>query len=651
MLYAPPPFMAATVTPSMIWRARARRAALAITDALTGWLLLSVSIAASPGVGAFALGRRGAWTVLTGTNRTTPEVRGELVLRVAGSILVVFAIYAFAIAYRRTRGVTLVETARWLNVRLAFLLAPMLLSPLVADGWVRAHPFLSIALALGAAAACGVSASAISVRTPARLATFAGAIAVASAAIFYASQIVRLQIAQHHGFRTQTYDLGIYVNCVWKTLHGDFLGSSFLRGGTHASAHFDPILAAVGPTFFVHEGAESLFVFQAVLIASAAAPVFLLGRARGGSLFGAALALAYLAHPVVQGINLNEFHSMALGLPLLLWSICFLERRAWIAYAIATAILLTAREDMAVAAGCVGLYAIACKREVRAGALTIAGAVVYFAAVKLFGMTQPQVFMPDTPTSYEYASYFRDVAPDGQGPFGVVGTFLANPGFLAKHLFIEARVLFVLQVVAPLALFPLLGGRRWIVAGYGLCLILLASRAPVYTLGYHYASVLVPGCFVLAPHAVEAFGERLERAYGIATRRTWIAAGTAILVASAALGLSFGAASRSFTSGAAAWPLVRELDQEQAERYQAFERLTADIPDDAVVAASALVLPHMATREHILELTHVDEADWIVVVDEMLTGAEQPHWNRMRRDARFTLVGSHGTLFVYRRAR
>jgi uncharacterized membrane protein len=643
--------MAVEVTRSMLWRTRASRAVSGVSDATTGWLLLTVLIAASPGVAAFAIQSPSAWGSFVGTNLATLDVRAELFGRIIGSAIVVLAIYAWSIGYDRARGATIGEAARSLNKRFAFLLAPMLLSPLFADGFVRAHPFLTIVLTLGAALACGVSAAQIEgrPRLSPRVLTAIFAVIVAAAAVYYVSQIVRLQLAQHHAFRTQTYDLGIYVNCVWKTLHGDFLGSSFLRGGTHASAHFDPILALVGPTFFIHEGAESLFFFQAILIASGAAPVFILARVKGGPVFGAALALAYLAHPVVHGINLNEFHSMALGMPLLLWSACFLERRIWIGYTIALALLLTAREDMSVAAGCMGLYAIVCLRETRAGVLTILAAVVYFACAKLFGMTQPEVFMPDTPTSYEYASYFRDVAPDGQGKTGVLGTFLANPGFLLRHVAAEQRVLFSLQLIAPLALLPLLGGRRWIAGAYGLILILLASRPPVYTIGYHYASVLVPACFILAPHAIDALARRLERAYTVTPSRIWAACGAAILLSSAVLGLAFGAPSRSFTTGAAAWPLVRELSPDQEARYREFLRLTADIEDDEMVAASALVMPHLADRERIHELTNLEDADWVVAVDEMITGAERPFWNQVRRDPRFTLVGSHGTMHVYRR--
>src|SRR5688572_17071461 len=116
--------MAVELTRSMLWRTRASRAVIAITDAVTGWLLLSILIGASPGVAAFALQSPSAWATFLGTNRATLDQRADLFGRIGGSMLVIFAIYAWVIAYRTARGRPFSRTIKRLNTRSAFLLAP-----------------------------------------------------------------------------------------------------------------------------------------------------------------------------------------------------------------------------------------------------------------------------------------------------------------------------------------------------------------------------------------------------------------------------------------------------------------------------------------------------------------------------------------------
>src|SRR5690606_8183600 len=129
---------------------------------------------------------------------------------------------------------------------------------------------------------------------------------------------------------------------------------SFIKGGTHASAHFDPILIALSPVMWIHRGAETAIVLQTLWLASGAIPAFLLGARVVSRGFGLALALSYLAHPALHGINLFDFHSMSLSIPPFLWAAVALEQRRWRGYGVAVSVLLLCREDMAIAASCLG---------------------------------------------------------------------------------------------------------------------------------------------------------------------------------------------------------------------------------------------------------------------------------------------------------
>ena len=92
-------------------------------------------------------------------------------------------------------------------------------------------PFFVVLFAVLAAGAIGISASELAPylarrRWGPRWTIVAVALVVAMA-VAWASAIFRLQLVQHQALRTATYDLGIYTNVMWQSLHGDWLACPF----------------------------------------------------------------------------------------------------------------------------------------------------------------------------------------------------------------------------------------------------------------------------------------------------------------------------------------------------------------------------------------------------------------------------------------
>src|SRR5262249_31404134 len=146
--------------------------------------------------------------------------------------------------------------------------------------------------------------------------------------------------------RAHTIDLGLYDNILWHTAHGDLLGSSFLKGGHHNSAHFDPLLVAIAPIYALRPRSDTLLVLQVVWEASTLVPLYLLARSKlGNPAYAVGFAAMYALHPAVHGATLYEFHSLTLVCPLLVWLVYFLERGWYRAYALMLVPALLCRED------------------------------------------------------------------------------------------------------------------------------------------------------------------------------------------------------------------------------------------------------------------------------------------------------------------
>jgi len=86
----------------------------------------------------------------------------------------------------------------------------------------------------------------------------------------YAAGFASLSVLRHRAYTTGRYDLGNMVQAVWNTAHGHFLQMTSGDGVqiSRLAAHFDPILAAFAPLWWIWPSAEMLLVVQAVVVAS-----------------------------------------------------------------------------------------------------------------------------------------------------------------------------------------------------------------------------------------------------------------------------------------------------------------------------------------------------------------------------------------------
>src|SRR5262245_37013586 len=144
---------------------------------------------------------------------------------------------------------------------------------------------------------------------------------VSAGAVAFGVGLSALAVLQQRAFWTGRFDVGNLTQAVWSTAHGDFLEVTGLTGRqfSRLGAHFDPIVAAFAPLWWLWPDPSLLLVPQAAAVATGAIPVYLLGRRHLESEWAAAgFGLAYLLHPATQWLVLDDFHPVALATPLLL---------------------------------------------------------------------------------------------------------------------------------------------------------------------------------------------------------------------------------------------------------------------------------------------------------------------------------------------
>jgi uncharacterized membrane protein len=250
---------------------------------------------------------------------------------------------------------------------------------------------------------------------------------------------------EYLGFRLSRFDLGNMVQAVSSTAHGRPLEMTDVWGDqvSRLGFHVDPILMLFAPLWLVAPTPLTLIFVNVVALTLGALPVFWLARKHLGSEGTAALlALTYLAYPWLAWNALDSFHPVSLAIPLLLFSIWFLETdRLW-RFAVCALLILSTGELMGATIAALGLWYTFARGRRRAGFL-IACLALAWSAVALYVVVPA---FSDGPSVF--FGYYGSV---GGSPVGLLRTVFTRPQDIVEQLITGRNLLYVVWLAAPVA--------------------------------------------------------------------------------------------------------------------------------------------------------------------------------------------------------
>lgn len=616
-----------------------------------------------PGLGAWALTRadRSAWLL----SNQLPPTEGPRFAALGWALVSLVVVGALASLARR-RGWT--SARRWRAAALPA--AAPLLALVMVPGLETSAPRLTMTLVMALAVLAGVGSAAIAApwvewiiaRPRAARLRWLPAALVGVGTVGMAVMLRHLALVRHHALGSRSFDLGIFDNLLYQASLGRWQVTTFMRGESFTSAHASPVWQLLAPLYWVSPGPSTLLGFQTLWVASGAIPLYRLavhrlGRDGVARWVGAGLAMAYLMHPSMHGAALFDAHALVLAAPLVLWALDALHREQWRRYAVFVGLLVFVREDVPFVVMGVGLHAALTLGHRRAGALTLAAAAGGLAIMKLGLMAHPDLFMPDTASTYRYTNRFRGVIPDLEsgGAGDIVMTVLANPGFVIQHALTGSKLTCLAVMAVPCAGLCVVQARAWLPMAFGLVFVLLGTGASLHNPYIHYAVFLFP---VMLAAAVEGARVLLRRGAAgapagqraAARRRRAVGLVVALAVAAGLMGDTFGALTDSTAFRAGPAKLKRQLAPEERERYAWLREQVDAIGPDASVSASNTMGPHVSTRSRAYHFADHPEADWIVLRLPDLTKPEVTTMRRLAKSGRYTEVAAWGsTLVVWRR--
>jgi uncharacterized membrane protein len=278
-------------------------------------------------------------------------------------------------------------------------------------------------------------------------------------------------------------DLGLFTQTIASAFHGF---SNTVEGGSHFTFHFSPILYLCAPLLWLARSPLALIAIQAVAVALAAPPLFLIARRRVPEPLAVWIAVIALLYPPLAGIAFSDFHENGFAPAATLWLLWAVDARRWAAATLFLAACLAIKEDQAALLAFAAVFGLVyfMRRRERAGIVFCAAA---FAAcglvfVSFFAIVRPLAGARHAWTPLHF--YEAGPAPPQNGGLGAA---------------LFGRFTYLLEAFVPLS-FACFASPAILLAVPGFAELFLSRESVTYTMGQHYAAIWIG--FVLAAFAL-----------------------------------------------------------------------------------------------------------------------------------------------------
>jgi uncharacterized membrane protein len=401
------------------------------------------------------------------------------------------------------------------------------------------------------------------------------------------------------------YDLGIYDSLLWNMLHG---GSFFKTppwagpGRSHFGNHAEFFAYVLLPIYAIRQNAGTLLVIQAAVLGGAAIPLYKLARRYVAPWPACLLALSYLIYPALHGQNIFEFHFLPFGPFLLWWAWYFLEKRRDGWAALFVLFTLACREDVSSWVAVLGAYFLFTGKRPKAGLLLAVVGTAWCFTLKFKAM-------PYVGGGESFTDIYKDLLPPGTKSFGgVVMTLLGNPGYTTFTLAEMEKLVFMLQILLPLAFLPF---RRpiWAI----LCIpgffftVLSTHYGPLVSINFQYSAHWIAFLFPGVAIALAWMDKHAQTPAVAATARR--VALTAMIGMAIPVSYQYGAIFQKTNSYGGPIKFTFGVDEEGRHRHEAAERIVKHLPPRAKVTGSGFTTPYVSNRPDAFNLTISGDTD------------------------------------------
>ena len=457
-----------------------------------------------------------------------------------------------------------------------------------------------------------------------------------------------IAIARHASFNSNAFDLGLFDQTVWNTLHGRiFYYTTTGQPLLHLSNHADYILLLVAPFYLIYSGPETLLVLQATAIALGGLPLFWWTSQKLEShIAGLSLLAAYLLFPGLALVTLRDFHPPGLAVGFLMFAFYFLIKETrlkgetptpsltlpspfkgeglgvrvnatnpnqptstelggtegrliyatkdvWLFLLFATLAMMT-KEQIPLLVAFMGLYAIVRQRRWKLGLFTLAYSLSFFFitinwVIPRYSVTGESLFL-------DYYGYL------GESPSAIIITTLTRPDLVLESVWEAQKLRYLFDLLAPFAFLPVLGLPALLVGMPSFAINLLSTNTAMHSTSVsHYVADVAP--WVAWGTAFGAVYLRRSLIHFWPRYQTYYSGSIALVVLVASL---------SFHHLYGHSPLARTPEVWVVDGHDRLaQKFIEQIPVDAPISAQGTLYPHVSQHVTAYQFPDVHEAEYI----------------------------------------
>ncbi|MFW9998291.1 MAG: DUF2079 domain-containing protein [Candidatus Odinarchaeota archaeon] len=297
-------------------------------------------------------------------------------------------------------------------------------------------------------------------------------------------------ILRHISYNTQAFDLGIFDQLLWNTVHGEGLYSSILGDLHFFGEHVSPILLLLAPLYWIYADPNLLLILQSCALASGAFPVYWLARKKLESNQLALLfSLLYLYYQPLKNVNLCDFHPVALATPLLLFAFFYLDQEKYLLFGFFLTLALLCKEEISLIVFIFGVYiAITRKKKTLGLVLSVVGLAIFaldiWVIIPFYGKNSFRFV-----TRYGYL---------GQSIPEMIQTLFLHPMYVMKHVFIPEKLEYFLETFGPVGFLSFLSPLHVLLGAPTFFQNILSDFPLQYSIHHQYSAPLTPFVFISA---------------------------------------------------------------------------------------------------------------------------------------------------------
>ena len=430
---------------------------------------------------------------------------------------------------------------------------------------------------------------------------------IISIAAIFSSISLSLLLKRYYSFYA-SYDQGIFNQVYWNSSHGRFfqssLSSALSTNVIHQGAwpevmyhrlgqHFTPALMIWLPIYALFPSPITLSVVHLTLITLGGFMLYVLALRHVDRPVAGAIAASYYGANAVAGPTWGNFHDIC-QLPLFVFvALWAMETRRWWLYWLMAIAIVMVREDAGVSLFGIGAYLVVSRRHLGRG---LATCVLAFGYMLVLTNVWMPLFSADISDRFMMERFGQYATGDEATTIEIIWGILSNPLRLIGELLtpVDRTIAYLLGQGLPLMFVPFTSLASWTIAGFPLLKLLIAKGDSVLVINIRYAMTVVPGLFYGAILWWSSHQEQFKRR---GVRRFWVGCVTLSLVFTVTSNPN---RTLYFLIPDSFAPRVQVGLVQQWRHARAVHAVIDRIPDDASVAATTYIIPHLSSRRELL---------------------------------------------------